>query len=75
MCDRFRGVILKKKIAPIPNRIFFIILYFFSLDYLEGNCCPKYEAGLGRVIEDFGNPCPGCPFVYQSDSFVESKTS
>lgn len=39
---------------------------------ITGNCCPKYEAGLGRVIEDFGNPCPGCPFVYQSDSFVEN---
>lgn len=38
---------------------------------IRGQCCPKYEVGLGRVIEDFSKPCPGCPFEYKSDNLAE----
>lgn len=45
-----------------------------KLAFIKGNCCTLYDAGLGRVVEDFGRQCPECPFQYQSDDFIESKT-
>nr|XP_034318320.1 uncharacterized protein LOC105330893 isoform X1 [Crassostrea gigas] len=41
---------------------------------IRGNCCTLYDAGLGRVVEDFGRQCPECPFQYQSDDFIENST-
>lgn len=37
---------------------------------ITGMCCPFYNEKLGRVIEDFDNLCPECPFQYDSDQFV-----
>uniref|UniRef100_A0A8W8MUF9 Uncharacterized protein n=2 Tax=Magallana gigas TaxID=29159 RepID=A0A8W8MUF9_MAGGI len=45
-----------------------------SEEICRGNCCTLYDAGLGRVVEDFGRQCPECPFQYQSDDFIENST-
>lgn len=37
---------------------------------ITGRCCPFYHEKLGRVMEDFNNMCPECPFQYKSDQFV-----
>lgn len=34
---------------------------------ITGFCCPLFDEGVGRVVEDYFNPCSDCPFVYQSD--------
>lgn len=42
---------------------------FFS----SGKCCAQYDAGVGRVVEDYDRPSQKLPFEYKSDSFWESK--
>lgn len=37
-----------------------------------GQCCAQYDAGIGRIVEDFDRPSQKLPFEYQSDSFLES---
>lgn len=34
---------------------------------ITGFCCALFDEGVGRVVEDYFNPCSDCPFVYQSD--------
>lgn len=36
---------------------------------IRGHCCPFYDKGLGRVIEDFSRRCPKCPVHYFSDDY------
>lgn len=38
---------------------------------IKGKCCPVFDRGIGRVIEDFKKPCPECPFIYQSVDSVK----
>lgn len=42
--------------------------FFFS-----GKCCAQYDAGVGRVVEDYDRPSQKLPFDYKSDNFWESK--
>lgn len=37
-----------------------------------GHCCPIYDEGIGRVVEDYSRPCPDCSFQYYSDEIVQS---
>lgn len=39
---------------------------------ITGRCCPFYNEKLGRVMADFDNLCPECPFQYQSDKCVNN---
>lgn len=48
-------------VCEVPVNVF-----FFSF---EGHCCPFYDEGLGRVIEDFSRSCPNCPVQYFSDDY------
>lgn len=41
--------------------------------FFSGHCCAQYDAGIGRVIEDYDRLCNTCPFQYKSDTFLESK--
>lgn len=41
--------------------------------FFSGHCCAQYDAGIGRVVEDFNRPSHKLPFVYESDKFWESK--
>lgn len=66
-------------------RMFPCIDYFFlrlhckkeSFDILKiaftGSCCSVFDMGIGRVVEDYTSPCAECPFVYQSNDFLNSK--
>lgn len=53
--------------CTFPCFILIRVCYFFN--YL-GRCCPFYNEKLGRVMEDFNNMCPECPFQYKSDQSV-----
>lgn len=37
---------------------------------ITGKCCPLYDDGLGRVVEDYNRPCSECSFRYQSDDVL-----
>lgn len=39
---------------------------------ITGKCCAQYDAGVGRVVEDYDRPSQKLPFEYKSDSFWES---
>lgn len=39
---------------------------------ITGKCCAQYDAGVGRVVEDYNRPSQKLPFQYKSDSFWES---
>lgn len=39
---------------------------------ITGHCCAQYDAGIGRVVEDYGRHCHECPFQYESDNVLES---
>lgn len=36
-------------------------------DLIPGHYCAVFEKGIGRVVTDYFNPCPGCPSIYSSD--------
>lgn len=38
-----------------------------------GSCCSVFDMGIGRVVEDYTSPCAECPFVYQSNDFLNCK--
>lgn len=40
---------------------------------ISGSCCSVFDLGIGRVVEDYNSPCAECPFVYQSNDFLNSK--
>lgn len=39
---------------------------------ITGHCCAQYDAGIGRVVEDYDRHCHECPFQYESDNVLES---
>lgn len=39
-----------------------------------GNCCPVFDRGVGRVIEDSSKLCAECPFKYQSTNSMKYST-
>lgn len=38
---------------------------------ITGSCCAVFDDGIGRVVEDYFNPCLDCPFIYQSDDVIK----
>ena len=42
--------------------------------YFEGQVCPTYDDGIGRVREDFWTVCTKCPFEYYSND-TQSKNN
>lgn len=50
------------------NKDPYIIIYDIT-----GFCCALFDEGVGRVVEDYFNPCSDCPFVYQSDDVSKCK--
>lgn len=43
-------------------------------DPIVGSCCSVFDMGIGRVVEDYTSPCAECPFVYQSNDFLNCST-
>lgn len=37
------------------------------IETILGFCCPQYNVGVGRVIANFKEHCPECPFKYYSN--------
>lgn len=42
------------------------------ISLITGHCCAQYDAGIGRVVEDYDRYCHECPFQYKSDNVFES---
>lgn len=43
-------------------------------DPIVGSCCSVFDMGIGRVVEDYTSPSAECPFVYQSNDFLNCST-
>lgn len=39
-------------------------------DPIVGSCCSVFDMGIGRVVEDYTSLCTECPFLYQSNDFL-----
>ena len=43
--------------------------------YFEGQYCPTYDEGIGRIRDDFLRVCTKCPFVYYSNDTLSKNNS
>lgn len=65
---------LSNKHILIFNYYCVVYLKFYIINFFpEGHCCPIYDEGIGRVVEDYSRPCPDCSFQYYSDEIIESR--
>lgn len=65
---KYISMLIKCTFRLPKNKDLYIIIYDIT-----GFCCALFDEGVGRVVEDYFNPCSDCPFVYQSDDVSKCK--